>query len=624
MTEFASPLLIAQNDQVATELIVVACPPEQQPFISARLPSVKITFAPSTWLSKSSNLLKPKKSALTLVASRFLTKEAKDWLKDSGISAVGYDLLVFNNERYLQLEENSLCNTHFILSAEHLSQLKIDVAEHLARHSGSSLVKLPQANKTLFILQKGLADVTSHLNAYKDANPDSTTVLINNSQDNTSNAAFDYAFTAKPGAIVLDRCTKVFAEKLEDLFFNPFNFEKLSFIKNETYNLAPSELPELSYNDFIELITRTLLPLSSKKLTESYSNLLPIHRIQEPEHLKDTNPSSPSDHREIDAETLKYCSRPLARLINSYPSGNSVYLNTSHQGLSNKDGFSTLKMKLGLKFAFYIHDLIPIDYPEYVPASGYSDHLKRMNTVSFCADMVIVNSKATKKSFLSWCEKQDLRSPECEVAYIGVEKSFLERPAEELPPALETLDQQSYFTYIGTIEPRKNHLFLLQIWRDWILRGIVPPKLVIVGKRGWENQNVFNFIDQCEAIKPYVVVLSNLNDSGLKRIIRGAKALLFPSFSEGWGMPLIEAQTMGTPVICSDIPVFHEASSHLATFINPLDAIIWQKTILDFCDPDKNVHDDAVKALGSYSPPRWEDHFNIVDKLLDNLEIRTK
>jgi len=622
MTEIASPLLVAQNDQVASELIIVACPPDKHASISARLTSVKITFAPSIWLTERSSLLKPKKNVLTLVSSRHLTKEAKDWFKDSGISAVGYDLLTLNNESYLRLAENALCNTQFMLDAEHLSQLQIELSEKNTRHGGSSLLKLPQANKSLFILQEKLANVSNQLNAYKDANPTSTTVLINNSQNNTSDGAFDYAFTTKPGSIIVDRCTKVFAEKLEDLFFNPLKFETLSFIGNENSEQSLSELPEFSYNDFIELITRTLLPLSSKSLIESYSSLLPIHRAQKSEQLKDANLSSPSDRREIDDEILKYCSRPLARLINSYPRGNTVYLNTSHHGISNKDGFFTLKMKLGLKFAFYIHDLIPIDFPEYVRASGYSDHTKRMDTVSFCADMVIVNSEATKTSFLSWCKNQALRLPECEVAYIGVEESFFENPAEEFSPAFETLDQQSYFTYIGTIEPRKNHLFLLQIWRDWILRGFTPPKLVIVGKRGWENQNVFNFIDQCEAIKPYVVELSDLSDAGLKRIIRGAKAMLFPSFSEGWGMPLIETQAMGTPVICSDIPVFHEASSALATFINPLDAITWQRTILDFCDSSKNTHDDAVKALKSYSPPRWEDHFIILDVLLDSLKSR--
>jgi glycosyltransferase involved in cell wall biosynthesis len=622
MTEIASPLLVAQNDQVASELMIVACPPDKHAFISARLPSVKITFAPLTWLTGKSNFLKANKSVVILVLSRYLTKEANDWFKDSGISAVPYDILTFNNDNYLRLGDDSLCNTQFILDAEHLSQLQIELSKKQTRHSGSSLLKLPQANKTLFILQKKFADVSNQLNEYKDENPASTTVLINNSKNNTSDTAFDYAFTTKPGSIVVDSCTKVFAEKLEDLFFNPLKFETLSFVENLNSGQTLSDLPELSYNDFIELITKTLLPLSSKDLIESYSSLLPLHRNQKSEQLKNTNLSSPSDRREIDDEVLKYCSRPLARLINSYPRGNSVYLNTSHHGISNKDGFFTLKMKLGLKFAFYIHDLIPIDFPEYVRASGYSDHIKRMDTVSFCADMVIVNSEATKTSFLSWCESQELRLPECEVAYIGVEESFFESPAEEFSPALETLDQQSYFTYIGTIEPRKNHLFLLQIWRDWILRGITPPKLVIVGKRGWENQNVFNFIDQCEAIKPYVVELSDLSDAGLKRVIRGAKAMLFPSFSEGWGMPLIETQAMGTPVICSDIPVFHEASSALATFINPLDAITWQKTILDFSDPSKDVHDDAVKALGSYTPPRWEDHFIILDVLLDNLKSR--
>lgn len=618
MTNFPSPLAVVQGDNLVNEIIIVACAPENQSFISERLAPTKVSFVPLARLKERSTYLVSDPNKLVFVHHRYLDDDAKEWFKDSATKAIAYNIKKLNDVVYLELEEHP-AHIKFTACAPTLQRLKEVTTEFRAAFHGAPIFKINSTFKTLFILNEKLASVSTQVKQYRESNPSHTTILLNNNARNKNfNDLYDYALTVGPRTFVIDSCSKVFVESFDDLFYNPLHFERFSLIGDlEQYEL--SEIPEFTYDEFLEKLITKILPLGATG-AEAYLRLLPFNRPRDTPKKSDIDFSSPSSSRSIDSEVLKYCSRPLARLINSYPQGNAVYINTSHHGISNKDGYFTLKSKLGLKFAFYIHDLIPIDFPEYVRSVGYDDHVKRMDAVSFCADLVIVNSEATKTSFLSWCEANERPSPQCEVAYIGVEESFFEDNPDQFTPELEGVDQQDYFTYIGTIEPRKNHLFLLQIWRDWVLRGITPPKLVIVGKRGWENQNVFNFIDQCQVIKPYLVELSDLSDAGLKRVIRGAKAMLFPSFSEGWGMPLIETQAMGTPVICSDIPVFHEASAEKATFLNPLDAIGWQKTILDFCDPEK--HAEATGALSDYEPPRWDTHFEVVNELLESMKSR--
>ena len=106
---------------------------------------------------------------------------------------------------------------------------------------------------------------------------------------------------------------------------------------------------------------------------------------------------------------------------------------------------------------------------------------------------------------------------------------------------------------LGTIEPRKNHWFMLHVWRRIVEEsGGNAPKLVVIGRRGWECENVVDMLERCESLKDAVVEQSNCSDHDLQVWLQHARALLFPSFVEGYGMPLVEALTMQVPVIASD------------------------------------------------------------------------
>lgn len=294
--------------------------------------------------------------------------------------------------------------------------------------------------------------------------------------------------------------------------------------------------------------------------------------------------------------------------------GTATYLNCSHHGLLEQDIFINLRNVLGCRILFYIHDLIPIDFSEYVREGDSETHTRRMHHAAVFADVILVNSEFTRKRFLTFCKDESLEAPPCEVLVIGVEPTFISLAKKQ--SASEMAVEQPYFITIGTIEPRKNHLLLLNVWRDLIEKTGSAPKLVIVGKRGWSNQNTFDFLDRCEVARSYIHEYSDLPDTELIALLKGAQALLFPSFSEGWGMPLVEAIAAGTPVISSDIEVFHEASQERALFIDPVDGARWREAILEFAQPDSKKRRLVVDSMAGFVLPTWEQHFQLFDAVL--------
>ena len=108
------------------------------------------------------------------------------------------------------------------------------------------------------------------------------------------------------------------------------------------------------------------------------------------------------------------------------------------------------------------------------------------------------------------------------------------------------------------------------------------PELVLIGRRGWDNETVFRLLDRCEALRGHIREMNGVLDDELWPLLRGASAMLFPSFVEGWGMPMVEALSMGVPVIGSDIPPFKEAGQGVPLLLSPLDGKAWAEAILEF------------------------------------------
>jgi capsular polysaccharide export protein len=289
----------------------------------------------------------------------------------------------------------------------------------------------------------------------------------------------------------------------------------------------------------------------------------------------------------------------------------AIYLNTSHGRLFRRRVPRWLaRERLG--GVFFVHDLIPLEFPEFNRPREPQRHLARLDTVGAHAREVLVNSAATRDALERHYQARRAPVPRICVAPLGVEGRFAD-PGGVEPPR----PQIPYFVVLGTIEPRKNHQLLLQLWRRWIAEaGAAAPRLVVIGRRGWENQVVFNTLDRAEALAGHVVECGGLNDAEVGALLRGAAALLSPSFAEGYGLPVAEALAAGTPVLASAIAAHREVGGDCAEYLDPLDGGAWLQALRDYAAPASPRRTAQLVRLRDWHRPRWDEHFPpVLDRL---------
>ncbi len=291
--------------------------------------------------------------------------------------------------------------------------------------------------------------------------------------------------------------------------------------------------------------------------------------------------------------------------------GPYVLLNTGHSGLDHINYAIRAQRRRSLP-VFFLHDIIPITHPEYCRPGEAAKHHRRLATMVSAGRGLIVNSAATRATLEDYAGTLDWSLPPCVVAPLA--PAALPAPADVRPLV------EPYFVVLGTIEPRKNHLLLLHVWRQLVEEfGQRAPRLVVIGQRGWECEQVVDLLERCAALRGFVVEEPRCNDTQLATWLRHAQALLFPSFIEGFGMPLVEALASGLPVIASDQSAFREIAGAIPEYLSPLDGLGWRQSILAYADAAHPRRVAQIERLRAFSAPTWAAHFVQVDALLETV-----
>jgi glycosyltransferase involved in cell wall biosynthesis len=289
----------------------------------------------------------------------------------------------------------------------------------------------------------------------------------------------------------------------------------------------------------------------------------------------------------------------------------ALLLNLGHLNL-HRTSHQRMLAGHGIKPVYFIHDLIPLTHPEYCREGEGALHALRISNALEYGAGLIANSQATLDEVAAFARKRGLAVPPSAVAFLAPGAEPAAAPARPMTPP--------YFVMLGTIEGRKNHLMILQAWRQLVLElGAEAPKLVVIGQRGWECEQVLDLLDRCEALRGAVVEKNACSDEDVARYLRHAQALLFPSFAEGFGMPLVEAFQAGTPVIASDLPAFREIAGEVPDYLDPVDGIGWKRAIQAYCAAEGGPRAAQLQRLASYSVPRWEGHFAAIDPFLERV-----
>jgi glycosyltransferase involved in cell wall biosynthesis len=286
-------------------------------------------------------------------------------------------------------------------------------------------------------------------------------------------------------------------------------------------------------------------------------------------------------------------------------------LNVGHSGLEDP-GYTEWLRRRGLRPVFMVHDVIPVTHPEYCRPRERQRHAQRLDTVLRTATAVVTNSETTLQALSAYAAGRGLVMPRAAAAPLAAASfpgDVAQRPLAE-----------PYFVMLSTIEPRKNHWTMLQVWRRLIERmGASAPKLVVVGQQGWECENVLDLLERCDLLRGFVEQKTVCSDTELVTYLRHAQALLFPSFVEGYGLPLVEALSLGVPAIVSDLPVFREIAEDVPEYLDPLDAIGWIRCIEAFCHPDSPVRAAQLSRMARFTPPTWSRHFEVFERLLSEV-----
>jgi len=292
--------------------------------------------------------------------------------------------------------------------------------------------------------------------------------------------------------------------------------------------------------------------------------------------------------------------------------------NTGHNGLEDPRAARVVRWH-NVRPLFMLHDLIPVQHPEYCRLGEATRHERRLHNMLDLGAGIIVNSQATLTDLQEYARLRSLKAPPVVVAPLAPWADLV-KPPLPAPPGFEG---RPYFVVVGTVEPRKNHLLLLQVWQRLVrAHGLDAPHLVIIGQRGWDTENIEDMIVRRPMLQGHVTALQRCDDVELTAWLQHARALLFPSFAEGYGLPVVEALAAGVPVIASDLPVLQQIGGGVPDFLDPLDAMAWISHIEDYAHADSPRRAAQMQRLAGFRPTTWKEHFRTVDDFMFDLNAR--
>jgi glycosyltransferase involved in cell wall biosynthesis len=290
--------------------------------------------------------------------------------------------------------------------------------------------------------------------------------------------------------------------------------------------------------------------------------------------------------------------RMLARNL---PAGTAC-LNVGHSDLT-LPALRAWKALAGARVTVMIHDTIALDWPQFQRPGGVEAFRRKLAAVSRAADLCLYVSAATRAA-----AERHLRAlgrvPPGLVAPNGVAPARPDPAA--VPPGLRP--EGAYFDVLGTIEPRKNHALLLDVWDRFAAEGRSGPHLLILGRRGWNNASVFARLDAA-APDGLLRERSGLGDGAVAALLVGSRGLLMPSLAEGFGLPVAEAVALGVPVLAADLPVYRETVGDMAVYLDPTAIYSWAEKIATMSATPGEAGASGGRQIRL---PTWEDHFNLV------------
>ena len=296
----------------------------------------------------------------------------------------------------------------------------------------------------------------------------------------------------------------------------------------------------------------------------------------------------------------------IARTIRFSPSTVLVNLGTSWSDRNYLLDVRMLRASAGVAYVPLVFDLIPLIGPQWFMQSLVRDYRAWFGSLLHSADGYLAISETTREDLLRKSAEWNAPVPAESVSVVRLDGDFRQTAADMESLRTYGLESQRYVLFVSTLEPRKNHQGAFEAWlalADSIGEAAVP-RLVCVGGRGWLNEHLHQLLRDRPTLRRLVLILHGIPDDELAVLYEHCLFALYPSFYEGWGLPVSEALSYGKVPAISRVSSLPEAGGRYARYFDPRDAADMVATVHPLLD-DATRRSAEAAIRQDYVPRTW-------------------
>lgn len=270
--------------------------------------------------------------------------------------------------------------------------------------------------------------------------------------------------------------------------------------------------------------------------------------------------------------------------------------------------------KQGAKVFILVHDILPITHAKFYQTPWRERFADNLLAVIGIADGMIAVSRYTADCVKTFAAENNVRLQHIDVLHNGfdhlIEDEDLRRYIEQGRHRPSFARKRTYdffltnqpYIMVGSIEPKKGHVPVIKSFEALWRRGL-DRKLVLVGRRGWMEEKVVDQIERSEFFGDKLFWFDNMDDMDLYCAYTHSRALIFSSYAEGFGIPMIEASMSKLPLVCYDTDITREVAGTFGLFYSDFEGFRDHIASLE----DDETRDRLKADLDGFSWPSWEE-----------------